>query len=251
MASRENNDDKRYNFINPVYTFDVFVVGSCNDIACRTALSFSTDLSGKYNPCFLYGESGLGKTHLLHAAGNVILAERPDLKILYTSFEQFKSEFSRSKEDNTYHNFQKKFREVDVLFVDDIQFIENSGESQIEFFVTFESLYKRGSRIFFASDRPISDFLGLDERLKIGFTCGFHSEIKKPDFETRKKILRKKADDDAIMIMDDVICCIAERIQRNVRKIESALSKIQFISSLYNEPISLKMAEIHLKHLFD
>jgi chromosomal replication initiator protein len=238
-------------FINPKYTFDSFVIGPNNELAFATAVSISKAPGKNYNPFFIYGDSGLGKTHLLHAIGNAILAEKSYLKVLYTSIEQFMNEFIQSIQNNTQPSFKIKYRNVDVLLIDDIQFIENKEGTQTEFFYTFEDLYKNGKHIIISSDRPPSEISNLAERLRTRFEWGLQADIKPPNIETREAILRKKAEIENIIITDDVLNYIAKRIKTNIRKLESALTKLQAISDLTNEPISVNLAKIHLKTLFD
>jgi chromosomal replication initiator protein len=239
------------NFINPKYVFDTFVIGPNNQLAFATAVSVSKAPGKNYNPFFIYGDSGLGKTHLLHAIGNAILLEKPYLKVLYTSIEQFMNEFIQSILNNTQQSFKIKYRNVDVLLIDDIQFIENKEGTQEEFFYTFEDLYKNSKQIVISSDRPPKEISHLAERIRSRFEWGLQADIKPPNIETREAILRKKADVENIDISDEVLNFIAKRIKTNIRKLESALTKLQAISSLQNEVISVNLAKVHLKSLFD
>jgi chromosomal replication initiator protein len=243
--------DKVYSYLNPRYLFDSFVVGPNNQLAFATAISVSKAPGKNYNPFFIYGESGLGKTHLLQAIGNAIAQEKPYLKVLYTSIEQFMNEFIFSIQNNTQRNFKIKYRNVDVLLIDDIQFIQNKEGTQEEFFYTFEDLYKNNKQIVISSDRPPKEISHLAERLRTRFEWGLQADIKPPNIETREAILRKKAEIENIVISDDVLNFIAKRIKTNIRKLESALTKLQAISSIQNEPISVYLAKQHLKPLFD
>lgn len=243
--------DKVYSYLNPRYLFDSFVVGPNNQLAFATAMSVSKAPGKNYNPFFIYGESGLGKTHLLQAIGNAIALEKPYLKVLYTSIEQFMNEFIFSIQNNTQRNFKIKYRNVDVLLIDDIQFIQNKEGTQEEFFYTFEDLYKNNKQIVISSDRPPKEISHLAERLRTRFEWGLQADIKPPNIETREAILRKKAEIENIVISDDVLNFIAKRIKTNIRKLESALTKLQAISSIQNEPISVYLAKQHLKPLFD
>jgi chromosomal replication initiator protein len=243
--------DKAYSYLNPRYVFDTFVVGPNNQLAFATAVSVSKAPGKNYNPFFIYGDSGLGKTHLLQAIGNAIANEKPYLKVLYTSIEQFMNEFIQSIQNNTQQSFKIKYRNVDVLLIDDIQFIQNKEGTQEEFFYTFEDLYKNSKQIVISSDRPPKEISHLAERLRTRFEWGLQADIKPPNIETREAILRKKAEDENIVISDDVLNFISKRIKTNIRKLESALTKLQAISSIQNEPITIHLAKQHLKPLFD
>ena len=236
---------------NPKYTFDNFVVGANNQLAYAAALSISKAPAKLYNPFFLYGESGLGKTHLLQAIGNEIKKEKPYLNVIYTSSEQFISEFIASIANKTQHSFKIKYRKVDVLLIDDIQNLKDKEETQTEFFYTFEDLKNNSKQIVISSDRPPKEIANLADRLRTRFEAGLQADIKAPNIETREAILRKKATEDNIQIEDDIINYLAKRIKSNIRKLESALTNLQAVSQTFKVPITIDLAKQHLKHLFD
>ena len=236
---------------NSKYTFDNFVVGPNNQLAHAAAISISKAPAKLYNPFFLYGESGLGKTHLLQAIGNEIIKEKPWLKVLYISSEQFISEFIQAIMTKTQHNFKIKYREVDVLLIDDIQNLKDKDETQTEFFYTFEDLKNNCKQIVISSDRPPKEIGNLADRLRTRFESGLQADIKPPNIETREAILRKKATDDSIIISDETINYIAKRIKSNIRKIESALTNLHHVSQTLGVPITIDMAKQELRHLFD
>jgi len=243
--------EKPNSYLNPKYVFETFVVGPNNQLAYATAISISKAPGKNYNPFFIYGESGLGKTHLLQAIGNAIAGEKSFLKVLYTSIEQFMNEFIQSIQNNTQQSFKIKYRNVDVLLIDDIQFIQNKEGTQEEFFYTFEDLYKNSKQIVISSDRPPKEISHLAERLRTRFEWGLQADIKPPNIETREAILRKKAEVENIIISDEVLNYIARRIKTNIRKLESALTKLHAISILNSEPITIDLAKYNLKPLFD
>jgi chromosomal replication initiator protein len=243
--------DSKYSYLNPKYTFDTFIVGPNNQLAFATAISISKQPGKNYNPFFIYGESGLGKTHLLQAIGNAITSEKPFLAVLYTTIEQFMNEFIQSIQNNTQQSFKIKYRNVDVLLIDDIQFIQNKEGTQEEFFHTFEDLHKNSKQIVISSDRPPKEISHLAERLRTRFEWGLQADIKPPNIETREAILRKKAEVDELDISDEVLTFIAKRIKANIRKLESALTTLKAISSIQNEQITINLAKQHLKQLFD
>jgi chromosomal replication initiator protein len=236
---------------NPKYTFDSFVIGPNNQLAYAAALSISKAPAKLYNPFFLYGESGLGKTHLLQAIGNEIKKEKPYLNVLYISSEQFISEFIQSIANKTQHSFKIKYRKVDVLLIDDIQNLKDKEETQSEFFYTFEDLKNNSKQIVISSDRPPKEIANLADRLRTRFEAGLQADIKAPNIETREAILRRKATEDSIVIEDEIINYLAKRIKSNIRKLESALTNLQAASQTFNVPITIELAKQHLKHLFD
>ena len=236
---------------NPKYTFDNFVVGPNNQLAYAAALSVSKDPAKRYNPFFLYGESGLGKTHLLQAIGNEIKKEKPYLNVVYTSSEQFISDFIHSLATKTTHSFKIKYRKVDVLLIDDIQNLKDKEETQTEFFYTFEDLKNNSKQIVISSDRPPKEIANLADRLRTRFEAGLQADIKAPNIETREAILRRKSTEDNIKIEDEIINYLAKRIKSNIRKLESALTTLQAVSHTFGVPISIELAKQHLSHLFD
>ena len=229
--------------LNPRYTFDSFVVGNNNRLAHAAALAVTEAPGASYNPLFLYGGAGLGKTHLMHAIGNEILKNNKNFKVLYVTSEKFTNEFVNAIKDNTNEKFRNKYRNIDVLLIDDIQFIAKKDGTQEEFFHTFNALHESGKQIVISSDKPPKDIQLLEERLKSRFEWGLIADISAPDYETRLAILRKKADLDNIIIDDDILANIATRIDSNIRELEGALTKIVAHASIYNMPITKEMAE--------
>lgn len=231
-----SKDEEKQNSFNQQYTFDNFVVGKCNQIVYAAAHSVAENPGKRFNPLFIYGGVGLGKTHLLHAIGNYISSEFPNLKIKYVTCEQFTNDYINSlhgsaKELNI-NKFREKYRLTDVLMVDDIQFISNKNETQEEFFHTFNDLFQNNKQIIIASDRPPKDIATLSDRLKSRFASGFIQDMQVPDFETRVAILRKKAQLEKYLIDEEVINFIAEKIDTNIREMEGLLSKVYFYATL-------------------
>lgn len=229
--------------LNPRYTFNSFVVGDNNRLAHAAALAITEAPGASYNPLFLYGGAGLGKTHLMHAIGNEILRNNKNFKVLYVTSEKFTNEFVNAIKDNTNEKFRNKYRTVDVLLVDDIQFISKKDAVQEEFFHTFNTLQENGKQIVISSDKPPRDIPLLEERLKSRFEWGLIADVSAPNYETRLAILRKKADLDNIIIDDEILCDIATKIDSNIRELEGALNKIVAHASLSNVPITIEMAE--------
>ena len=229
--------------LNPKYTFDSFVVGNNNRFAHAAALAVAEAPATSYNPLFLYGGVGLGKTHLMHAVGNSILRKNKDYNILYVTSEKFTNQLINSIKDNSNEQFRNKYRNIDVLLIDDIQFIAGKERVQEEFFHTFNALHESGKQIILSSDRPPKDIQLLEDRLKSRFEWGLIADISNPDYETRLAILRKKAQIDNINIDDEILSNIATKIDTNIRELEGALNKLIAKASLTNSPITVEMAE--------
>lgn len=229
--------------LNPKYTFDTFVVGNNNRFAHAAALAVAEAPATSYNPLFIYGGVGLGKTHLMHAIGNAILRKNKKANILYVTSEKFTNQLINSIKDNTSAQFRDKYRNIDVLLIDDIQFIAGKERCQEEFFHTFNTLHESGKQIILSSDRPPKDIQLLEDRLKSRFEWGLIADISNPDYETRLAILRKKAQLDNIIIDDEILSNIANRIDSNIRELEGTLNKLIAKSSLINSPITMEMAE--------
>ena len=229
--------------LNPKYTFDTFVVGNNNRFAHAAALAEAEAPATSYNPLFIYGGVGLGKTHLMHAIGNAILRKNKKANILYVTSEKFTNQLINSIKDNTSAQFRDKYRNIDVLLIDDIQFIAGKERCQEEFFHTFNTLHESGKQIILSSDRPPKDIQLLEDRLKSRFEWGLIADISNPDYETRLAILRKKAQLDNIIIDDEILSNIANRIDSNIRELEGTLNKLIAKSSLTNSPITMEMAE--------
>lgn len=231
--------------LNPRYTFDNFVVGTSNEYA--TAIAMSTAKypgQEKNNPLFLYGNSGLGKTHLMQAIGNEILKNSPDMKVVYVTSERFTNEMIESLHVKDMGSFRQLYRNVDVLLIDDIQFIENKQGIQEEFFHTFNDLYLNNKQIVLTSDRMPKDLVTIEERLKTRFEWGLNIDIIRPDYETRVAILKKKAESQHVYISEDVLSYIAERIDSNVRELEGALLKIISYAGIKHCDVNMQIAEI-------
>ena len=197
----------------------------------------------KYNPFFIYGGVGLGKTHLMHAIGNQILMNNPNSNILYVTSENFTNQLINALRDQATEKFREKYRNIDVLLIDDIQFIANKKSTQEEFFHTFNTLYEAGKQIVLSSDKPPKDIELLEDRLKSRFDWGLIADISNPDFETRLAILRKKTQIDNIIIDDEILSAIATRVDTNIRELEGTLNKLVAKASLTNSPITMEMTE--------
>ncbi len=236
--------------LNPRYTFDNFVVGTSNEYA--TAIAMSTAKypgQEKNNPLFLYGASGLGKTHLMQAIGNEILKNDPEMNVVYVTSEHFTNDMIESIQQKDMGSFRQLYRNVDVLLIDDIQFIENKQGIQEEFFHTFNDLYLNNKQIVLTSDRMPKDLVTIEERLKTRFEWGLNIDITKPDYETRVAILKKKAESQNVYISEDVLSYIAERIDSNVRELEGALLKIISYAGIKNSNVNMEIAEIAIRSI--
>jgi chromosomal replication initiator protein len=245
------NDDYSVQRLYPKYIFENFVVGPNNQLAHAAAISVSRAPATQYNPLFIYGGTGLGKTHLMQAIGHYIMKERPYLKVLYVSSEEFLNEFLQSIRTNTTASFKIKYRNVDVILIDDIQFIEKKEQTQEEFFHTFNTLHNNKKQIVISSDRPPKELFTLEERLRTRFEWGLITDIQPPNLETREAILRNKAEKENMHIPDEVLNYIARRIRSSIRALEAALIRLNAATLLDNEPIGIHHAKIHLKDLFD
>jgi len=231
----QSGDEKLKSKFNQKYTFNNFVVGKSNQFVHAAMLSVAEHPSFKFNPLFIYGGVGLGKTHLLHAVGNYLNETRPDLNVLYVTCEKFTNDYVesiRSGKDKANSLFREKYRNVDVLMIDDIQFISNKMGIQEEFFHTFNDLYQNNKQIIIASDRSPKEMSALEGRLRSRFSSGLIQDIQNPDYETRVAILRKKASQDGYLVDNDVIDFIAQKLDINIREMEGILSKVVFYSSL-------------------
>lgn len=237
--------------LNPRYTFENFVIGPNNQLAHAAAVSVSRAPATQYNPLFIHGGTGLGKTHLMQAIGHHILRERPYLKVLYVPSEEFVNEFIQAIRTNTITSFKIKYRNVDVLLIDDIQFIEKKEQTQEEFFHTFNTLHNNKKQIIISSDRPPKELSTLEERLRTRFEWGLLADIQPPNLETREAILRNKAERDNMNIPDEVLNYIARRIKSSIRALEAALIRLNMVAVVENEPITIAHAKTHLKDLFD
>ena len=229
--------------LNPRYTFETYVVGDNNRFAQAAALAVAESPGSAYNPLFLYGGVGLGKTHLMHAIGNKILQDYSNKKILYVTSEKFTNEYINCIKDNKNEEFRNKYRSIDVLLIDDIQFIAGKERVQEEFFHTFNTLHEEGKQIILSSDKPPKDIDNLEDRLKSRFEWGLIADIANADYETRLAILRKKVQLENIIIDDNVLSNIAIKVDSNIRELEGTLNKIVAKASLTHSPISIELAE--------
>jgi len=244
-----SNDTKNTTLLNAKYTFETFVTGNGNMLAQAASVAVAESISKAYNPLFLYGGAGLGKTHLMHAIGNYILSRNRTVKVMYVPSEKFTNEWINAIKDKKTVEFQSRYRSVDLLLLDDVPFISGKVGTQEEFFHTFNELYNAGKQIVLSSDKKPSEIPQLEERLRTRFECGLTAGILPPDLETRIAILRKKAQMQQINVPNDVISYIAEHIPSNVRTLEGALNKIIAYSSITGRDLSVILAEEALKDI--
>lgn len=228
----------KFSSLNPKYTFETFVIGGGNRFAHAACAAVAENPAGAYNPLFLYSPAGLGKTHLLHAIGNYVLTNNPEAKVLYISSEKFMSELINAISNKTTEKFKEKYRTIDYLLIDDIQFLEKKESTQIEFFHTFNALYEANKQIIITSDKPPKGLISLEERLVSRFEMGLITEITPPDYETRIAILKKKAQINNVRIDDSSLEYIAGRFISNIREIEGALNKVSAYSDITGQPIT-------------
>ena len=245
----ESSDAGTETSLNRRYTFDTFIIGASNRFAHAAALAISEAPARAYNPLFIWGESGLGKTHLLHAAGNYAQRLFPGMRVKYVSTEEFTNDFINSLRDDRRVAFKRSYREIDVLLVDDIQFIEGKEGIQEEFFHTFNTLHNANKQIVISSDRPPKQLATLEDRLRTRFEWGLITDVQPPELETRIAILRKKAQMERLDVPDDVLELIASSIERNIRELEGALIRVTAFASLNKTSITTSLAEVVLRDL--
>jgi chromosomal replication initiator protein len=249
FTNRPQNSSSNDVSLNRRYTFDTFVIGASNRFAHAATLAIAEAPARAYNPLFIWGESGLGKTHLLHAAGNYAQRLFPGMRVKYVSTEEFTNDFINSLRDDRKASFKRSYRDIDVLLVDDIQFIEGKEGIQEEFFHTFNTLHNANKQIVISSDRPPKQLATLEDRLRTRFEWGLTTDVQPPDLETRIAILRKKAQMDRLNVPDDVLELIASSIERNIRELEGALIRVTAFASLNRSAIDRPLAEIVLRDL--
>ncbi len=251
-ASNKNKGQKSgITFLNPRYTFDTFVVGANNNLAHAASLAVAESPAEIYNPLFIYGGVGLGKTHLMHSIAHYILEQNPNSKVMYVTSEKFTNELIESirNVNTTPTEFREKYRNIDVLLIDDIQFIIGKESTQEEFFHTFNTLHESKKQIIISSDKPPKDILTLEERLRSRFEWGLTVDIQSPDYETRMAILKKKEELDGLQIDNEVMKYIATNVKSNIRELEGALTKIVALSRLKKQEVNVTLAEEALKDL--
>ncbi|HOW35324.1 MAG TPA: chromosomal replication initiator protein DnaA [Candidatus Omnitrophota bacterium] len=252
LAQLEKNFQSSENHVsnlNPRFTFDNFVVGASNRFAHAASLAVAESPAKAYNPLFVYGGVGLGKTHLMQSIAQKIHATNPKLKHAYITSERFTNELIDAIRHRSGQQFRQKYRTIDVILIDDIQFIAGKESTQEEFFHTFNALHNDRKQIIVSSDRPPKEIPNLEERLVSRFTWGLVADIQPPDFETRVAILRKKIEREPVPVPDDVILFIAQEIKTNIRELEGALIRVAAYSLLEEKPVSLEMAQVILKDM--
>ncbi|MEN6414011.1 MAG: chromosomal replication initiator protein DnaA [Veillonellales bacterium] len=250
MGAATLSTDEPMAVLNPKYVFETFVIGNSNRFAHAASLAVAEAPAQVYNPFFIYGGVGLGKTHLMHAIGHRILQNHPKIKVLYISSEKFTNELINSIRDGNPESFRQKYRNIDVLLVDDIQFLSKKEHTQEEFFHTFNTLHEANKQIIISSDRPPREIQTLEDRLRSRFEWGLITDIQPPDLETRIAILRKKAMLENLNVPNDVMVFIASRIDNNIRELEGALIRVMAYASLTKQSIDIDLATEALKDIF-
>ncbi len=249
IADREANEVEATR-LNPKYTFDTFVIGASNRFAHAAAVAVAEAPAKAYNPLFVYGQSGLGKTHLLHAIGHYARNLYPNVRVRYVNSEEFTNDFINSIRDDKSSAFQSRYRNVDVLLIDDIQFLQGKVQTQEEFFHTFNALHNANKQVVITSDLPPKQLSGFEERMRSRFEWGLLTDVQPPDLETRIAILRKKAIQEKMTTPDEVLEFIASKISTNIRELEGALIRVTAFANLNRQPVDLNLAEIVLKDVF-
>ncbi|MFV9510298.1 chromosomal replication initiator protein DnaA [Tepidibacillus sp. LV47] len=249
ITPTEDEDTQYKSILNPKYVFDTFVIGAGNRFAHAASLAVAEAPAKAYNPLFIYGGVGLGKTHLMHAIGHYVIQHNENAKVLYITSEKFTNEFINAIRDNKTVEFRNKYRNIDVLLIDDIQFLAGKEQTQEEFFHTFNALHEASKQIIISSDRPPKEIPTLEDRLRSRFEWGLITDIQPPDLETRIAILRKKAKAENLDIPNEVMIYIANQIDTNIRELEGALIRVVAYSSLINKDMSVELAAEALKDI--
>lgn len=247
----EYNSNQIKNTLNPKYVFNSFVIGNSNRFAHAACMAVAENPAKAYNPLFIYGGVGLGKTHLMHAIGHFILNNNPDSKVVYVSSEKFTNELVNSIRDNRNEEFRDKYRNIDVLLIDDVQFIAGKEKTQEEFFHTFNALHESNKQIILSSDRPPNEIPTLEDRLRSRFGWGLIADVQAPDYETRIAILKKKSETEGKFIPNDVLIYVASNIKSNIRELEGALIRIIAYATLTGKAISVELATEALRGLIN
>ena len=247
LAAVEPAEVNQKTRLNPKYTFDTFVTGTSNRFAHAAALAVAEDPAKAYNPLFIYGSSGLGKTHLLHAIGHYTITLNPRRKVRYVSSEEFTNDFINSISANRNQEFQSEYRDIDMLLIDDIQFLEGKEQTQEAFFHLFNALHNNNKQVVITSDQPPPKMQGFEERLLTRFEWGLMSDIQVPELETRIAILRKRAESEKIRVPDDILSYIAERVRSNVRELEGTLNRLTAYANLNRQPITMQLVQTVLR----
>ena len=249
QASRSRVADGFDTRLNPKYTFDNFVTGGSNRFAHAAAFAVAESPAKAYNPLFIYGSSGLGKTHLLHAIGHYAMTLYPRIKVRYVSSEEFTNDFIHSIQNNTQKEFQARYREIDILLIDDIQFLQGKDQTQEAFFQTFNALHEHNKQLVITSDKQPSDLNGFEVRMVSRFEWGLKTDIQAPELETRIAILRKKAENEKVVISQDILEYMAARVASNVRELEGTLIRVIAYANLNRHPVDMATAQTVLKDL--
>jgi len=244
-------EEKPYRFyrLNPKFVFSNFIVGSCNKIAYSACKAVAENLGEIYNPLFIYGEVGLGKTHLLHATAHEVLSKNSNANVIYTTADTFMSELISCMRQGSILQFRQRYRDVDLLLIDDVQFLEGKERTQVEFYHIFNALHLIGKQIILSSDTSPSKLTGIQERLKTRFVCGLVTEVKPPDLETKLSIIRKKSKEIKLELPQDVMLFISKTVNTNVRELEGSLQKLKAYNQIMERPITLEVAREILKDI--